>query len=260
MVSAAEYFIYSAVCRKMKGICMNKKCNILSVLICISLCFITSGCGWNTSFLGKAVAEIEHMVSNEATDDAAKSAELKEQYAVKQAETVKKDVLMQANEVLQSKNAIYKLAAVSKFDENGFFGLDISKGITFVVYDKKDDMIARVDYDKALLRPRDNKYETMDKMAPIIFKMHIENDDKNGEDKILGVWNGNVHEVPIYALFEVDNNNNIIPGMLYSAQGENPSHYHGVLKEQKNVNLANIVLTHADSLNEDIIKRGISLP
>ena len=139
--------------------------------------------------------------------------------------------------------------------------MDISKGITFVIYDKKDDMIARVDYDKALLRPRDNKYETTDKeYMPLIFKMHIENDDKNGEDKILGVWNGKVHEVPIYALFEVDANNNIVPGMLYSAQGKNPSHYHGVLKEQKNVNLANIVLTHADSLNEDIIKRGISLP
>ena len=241
---------------------MNKKCSVLLILMCISLCFITSGCGWNTSFLGKAVAEIEHMVSDEATDDTVKkSDEEKEQSTNKQASPVKKDVLAQANEVLQNKNAIYKLSAVSKFDEDGFFGLDISKGITFVIYDKKDDMIARVDYDKALLRPRDNKYETTDKeYMPLIFKMHIENDNKNGEDKILGVWNGKVHEVPIYALFEVDANNNIVPGMLYSAQGKNPSHYHGVLKEQKNVNLANIVLTHADSLNEDIIKRGISLP
>ena len=30
---------------------MNKKCSALSILMCISLCFITSGCGWNTSFL-----------------------------------------------------------------------------------------------------------------------------------------------------------------------------------------------------------------
>lgn len=66
--------------------------------------------------------------------------------------------------------------------------------------------------------------------------------------------------IPIYALYDVDSNNNIVPGMLNSAQGSNPSHYHDVLKEQKNVNLANIVLTHAESLNEDINKRGVSLP
>lgn len=170
------------------------------------------------------------------------------------------EFLTKANEVLQSKNSIYKLSAVSKFDEEGFFGLDTSKGVTFVIYDKKDDMIARVNYDRILLKPRDNKYKTIDKHMPLIFKMYIENDNKTGEDSKLGVWNGNVHMVPIYALFEVDANNDIVPGMLYSAQGENPSHYQGVLKEQKNVNLANIVLTHADSLNEDIIKRNISLP
>ena len=86
---------------------------------------------------------------------------------------------------------------------------------------KKDDMIARVDYDKALLRPRDNKYETTDKeYMPLIFKMHIENDDKNGEDKILGVWNGKVHEVPIYALFEVDANNNIVPECFILRRGK----------------------------------------
>lgn len=170
------------------------------------------------------------------------------------------EFLTKANEVLQSKNSIYKLSAVSKFDEEGFFGLDTSKGVTFVIYDKKDDMIARVNYDRILLKPRDNKYKTIDKHMPLIFKMYIENDNKTGEDSKLGAWNGNVHMVPIYALFEVDANNDIVPGMLYSAQGENPSHYQGVLKEQKNVNLANIVLTHADSLNEDIIKRNISLP
>ena len=83
---------------------MNKKCSALSILMCISLCFITSGCGWNTSFLGKAVAEIEHMVSDEATDDMVKkSDEVKEQSTDKQVSPVKRDVLAQANEVLQSK-------------------------------------------------------------------------------------------------------------------------------------------------------------
>ena len=78
------------------------------------------------------------MVSDEATDDMVKkSDEVKEQSTDKQVSPVKRDVLAQANEVLQSKNAIYKLSAVSKFDEDGFFGLDISKGITFVIYDKK---------------------------------------------------------------------------------------------------------------------------
>ncbi len=139
-------------------------------------------------------------------------------------------------------------------------GIDTRKGVIFVIYDKKDDILASVEYDKKILNPKANKYEKLDDYMPLIFKMYIKNDNKNGGDKDLGTWIDETHIIPIYALYDVDSNNNIVPGMLHSAQGSKPSHYQDVLKEQKNVNLANIVLTHAESLNEDINKRGVSLP
>ena len=193
---------------------------------------------------------------------AEKSMQKSEEPEAKQQKNAQsEDVLTKANNVLQNKNSEYKLSAVSKIDEDGFFGIDTRKGVIFVIYDKKDDIVASVGYDKKILNPKANKYKTSDKdYMPLIFKMYIKNDDKNGGDKDLGTWTNETHIIPIYALYDVDSNNNIVPGMLNSAQGSNPSHYHDVLKEQKNVNLANIVLTHAESLNEDINKRGVSLP
>ena len=56
-----------------------------------------------------------------------------------------------ANDILKNKNTNYKVSAVSTIDDNGFFGLMTGKGLRFIIYDKKDDMIATIPFDKELL-------------------------------------------------------------------------------------------------------------
>ena len=69
--------------------------------------------------------------------------------------------LKKANDILKNKNTNYKVSAVSTIDDNGFFGLMTGKGLRFIIYDKKDDMIATIPFDKELLNPK--KYANTDR-------------------------------------------------------------------------------------------------
>lgn len=180
----------------------------------------------------------------------------------KNIDTEKQDdtLLKEANDILANKGVAYKVSAVSNIDDAGFLGLATGKGLVLIVYDKSTNTVATVNFDKTIFALRDNKSPNSNILNPLQFKLRIDNDNQNSKDKEAGIWSGTTHIIPIYALYEVDANNNIIPGALYTGSGENPGHYHSYLYEQQNVNLSNIVLTHADSLYADVNARKISLP
>lgn len=165
---------------------------------------------------------------------------------------------------LKGKEINGTVLAVSVKDKDGFVALiNIDSKIFFAIYDAKDSSAALVPYNSKTLNFRANTTTLKDGKKyynPLIFNMEISNDNKNSQDKNLGIWNGAKHIFPIYAIFKVDDNNKVIPSMLTSARGLNSSHYQDALKEQRNVNLANVLLTHMDSLKSDIKGKHISLP
>ena len=64
--------------------------------------------------------------------------------------------------------------------------------------------------------------------------------------------------MPIFALFKVDDQDKVVPGMLTSASYNlSPERYQVPLNESTTVNLANVVLTHLDSLKMDLKKRNV---
>ena len=219
------------------------KNNMKNIVIGVLLAVIVVGAGAGIYYykhVQNSVAQTETTANTESSTS--------EQNATAQ-ETVKDD-LTQANEILKSKGYSYTVGAVSPINDAGFLGLITDKGRAFVVYDKKDDVVAILDYKKELLNLKNKDL--------IILMLHIKNDQANNDRK-LGYWHDGIHTFPVYSLYKVDADGNIVPGMLYSAQGKNPSHYHGYLHEQQNVNIVNLALTSADSLKRDMDSRNITI-
>lgn len=175
--------------------------------------------------------------------------------------------------VLQEKGMRGSVLGVSVIDSDGFAAL-VKDGIRyyFAVFDAKKDFLAEVHY-PSQDEKKDSYYRILDfrthyKVAkngqktysPMIFDLQINKDDKNGVDAKLGTWNGDMHVFSVYALFKIDENDKVVPGKLSSGQGKRPSHYQAPLKEQRNVDISNILLTHLDSLRMDLLKRQVQLP
>jgi hypothetical protein len=172
--------------------------------------------------------------------------------------------LEQANGILNGKQIAGTVCAVSVTDEDGFLALiNIDSKLFFEIYDAKDASVALVPYRYKTLNFRANATTSKNGRkyySPVIFNMEIPDDDKISGDRDIGIWNGTKHTIPVYSLFKVDDNDKIIPGMLTSGRGLTPSHYQVPLNEQRNVNLANVLLNHMDSLKKDIKARNIILP
>ena len=161
--------------------------------------------------------------------------------------------------------------AASEKDEDGFLALLRKDGnMFFIAYSAKDDQVAKILYPNDKDRENPNK-DILNFRAspskfkngtisyrPLIFTMEIAEDTKNNKDQKLGIWNGTVHLFSVYAFFEVDDVDKVIPGRLTSADKTlYPSHYQTALQEMLHVNLSNVVLTHLDGLKIDIRKRDV---
>lgn len=163
--------------------------------------------------------------------------------------------LKKANDILKNKNTNYKVSAVSTIDDNGFFGLMTGKGLRFIIYDKKDDMIATIPFDKELLNPK--KYANTDRA--LYFNMSVEYDNVNSKDKKAGYWSGSTHTIPI-EIYSEEKDGVLSPLRIMTYYGNNKGKYDEYLYEMQNVNLANLVILHGDSLRVDITNRNIDLP
>ncbi len=141
---------------------------------------------------------------------------------------------------------------------NGFLAIINNNGeYGFVINDEKNHQIAEVPFSFKTYNfylNKDGKY-----LPPVIFNMDVLTDNTD-DDMKLGQWSGPNHIIPIYAVFKLDQYNNILPGMLTSAQGLTPSHYQAHLKEQKNVDTANLFLTEMKTLHQYVEDNKVSVP
>lgn len=80
-------------------------------------------------------------------------------------------------------------------------------------------------------------------------KFYIYNDTKGG-DEANGQWQGDVHILPVQAEYQIENGR-VMPGMIKSGNGAEPSVYENYLYEQKNVNMINMFLKTAPYLKEN---------
>ena len=139
---------------------------------------------------------------------------------------------------------------------DGFLAVDSSKGRRILLVDRKNSRVTEVG-------PRMSFAEFgaqrgVSSPRPWIVNFTITNDTRDG-DADFGVWSGQNHMIPIYMLYTFNGDGTVKPGMLTSGAGANPSHYQGYLKEQKNVDLANLLLTEALTLLDKANAAGISL-
>lgn len=123
------------------------------------------------------------------------------------------------------------------------------------IWNQKNDQVAMVSFAD---ENEEDKYRKEFEKKIIIFSMHIYNDVRD-QDQKAGSWDasGKIHTIPVLAEYTEEAGGQAIPGMLFTAGGENPSNYSGVLYEQKNVDMANLVLTEWQALKADGTKRGI---
>lgn len=141
-------------------------------------------------------------------------------------------------------------------DKNGCLTLLGGKGYRLAVWDMKNNQVAYVDLSQGLhnlLTKKSGSGSTY-----VIFNMTILNDSHDNDEKN-GEWQGVNHTFPIWAAYKFDAQGNIIPGVIHTAWGLNPSHYQGYLYEQKNVDMVNLVLTELDALHQNILEHNIKL-
>lgn len=201
-----------------------------------------------------------------ANDDKAavgKSAIVQETSSITSSEdAVRQDdsSLKQAKDVLATigidTKIIGKVIAVSRIDDNGFFAVAENNAgkKQFILYAKASNTAALADYDEDLLDPGANS-NSRDKA--LVFDMRILNDDKAGKDAAMGYWNGDDHILPLKVYTELKGQT-LTPIGIYSHPGKNSPDFSSVLYEQKNVDLVNALLLHADSLKTDMHSRNIN--
>lgn len=167
------------------------------------------------------------------------------------------DVIAKAQDAMKNFGIQDKVEATSYGDSNAG-SLSIVRSSNgqrrLVALDKKNSQVAFVELTSKV-------YYLANKgphPGPVILQVTILN-DTHDNDAAYGVWNGNNHTMGIYSAYTVDASGNVVPGMLTSGEGANPSHYQGVLYEQKNVDLANLILTEMPALQADANQRGVKI-
>ncbi len=110
------------------------------------------------------------------------------------------------------------------------------------VVDLKNKQIASVE-NYSFVANELNKNRSGDSNSGVIIPQFLIFNDRHGKDDDLGEWRGDNHFLPIYILIKHDSAGNVkVDGDMSSGQGAAPSHYQGYLKEQKNIDIANVFM------------------
>ena len=99
--------------------------------------------------------------------------------------------------------------------------------------------------------------------SPLMFVLICPEENRGGADENLGVWDENVHMIPVYALFDVLQNGQMIFDAPYFYSGEEtltPSHYHSNITEDVHTRLIKIFMTHMHELHDQVHARNVVLP
>ncbi|SEJ54504.1 hypothetical protein SAMN05660742_11019 [Propionispira arboris] len=168
-------------------------------------------------------------------------------------------VIQKAQKLLNDKGVQGTVLATSlEHSSDGFLSLvKNDKQYKYILCDNVNQQIAEVPFSWKTYNFLENKKQK--NAPPLIFDMIILNAVQDLDLKD-GAWNGVNHTIPMYALYKFDGNGNVIPGMLYSGWSAKPSHYQEPLKEQKNVDIANLFLTEMVALHENVHSNKVDLP
>ena len=147
-------------------------------------------------------------------------------------------------------------------EESGSYFLALVKNdnnaVLFQIYDRAGNEMASIPYDRALY----NFYLTQDEYglySPAIFKMFIL--ERPGDtDTELGAWEGYMHILPVYALFDYVDGKILIEYPFWSGEVLNPSHYHSAIHNELHIELLTVFLTHMPALHRSVKAAGIILP
>ena len=150
------------------------------------------------------------------------------------AKKVEDNLISKSQRLLEENKLQGQVVATSiGHSSQGFLAIIKSNGqYSFIIFDQGNNQVAQVPFSFEaynLVTQRSDK-----DIAPVIFNMTIFNDKRDRDEKD-GVWNGDNHMIPIYALYKFDQNGNVVPGMLITGWGAKPSHYQGYLNEPKNM-------------------------
>lgn len=154
------------------------------------------------------------------------------------------------------------LATTASENDSGALTLVVIKDtneLCFLVADNKARALGMVPYTSRIYDFYLRKDSTGG-YPPFIFQMVLPMEVRGQIDDNLGEWQENFHLLPIYALFDVKNGQVICEKPFYSAQGLNPSHYQGTIKNPNHERLIEIFLTHMPRLHRLIRDQNISLP
>ena len=130
----------------------------------------------------------------------------------------------------------------------------------FAVTDMQTKTLAFVKFESQLYNFYLNKDEHG--YPPLMFVMICPAENRGGADEKLGVWKDNVHLMPIYALFNVqDGQITFEAPNFYSGEGTlQPSHYHSNVTEPGHSRLIEIFIRHMPELHKQVQARGVVLP
>ena len=127
-----------------------------------------------------------------------------------------------------------------------------------VTYDTKNGRVGITPYDRNILYFTDKKPQGTGNET-VIFNITIQN-DIHDNDKNAGAWEGNNHNIPIFANYKFDGSGNVVPGMLTTGKGAKPSHYQEYFYEPRNVDTINLFLTEIIALQKNIADNKVTLP
>lgn len=150
-------------------------------------------------------------------------------------------------------------------NDKGYVALLGGKGRQIIAVDKINNQVAFIDFYNGPIDflhkgssslPTNGKYL---KDSTTLFRMSIQNDVHGGGDDRSGEWRGTEHILPIFGAYTADFDEKVTPGRLTTGAGFNPKHLQGYLQEQKNVDLANLVLTETPVLVKTAANANIKL-
>lgn len=155
----------------------------------------------------------------------------------------KKTPLELTKEEVQKYGFSDKILATTYGDnDNGYLAIEGGKGVRILLIDKKNQRIAIVSPRMSLSKYAQQRNQ---KVPEALIADFLVLKDTHGADDQYGSWQGENHQLPIYALYQFDSSGQVIPGRLTSGTGKKPSHFQDFLYEQKNVDMANLFLVEA---------------
>lgn len=194
--------------------------------------------------------------ANEAAAVAAQETRQKEKTAKKADTKQEEDPIQTVQAIMDKEGYSGKVLATSYgHSKDGSLSLIGGKGYRLFLIDEKNHLKAFVSFTPKLYNFIRNKSANP---GPITYQMTIKN-ESSGDDDQEGLWQGKDHVFPIHAEYKFDQDGNVVPGMLYTAHGAYPRNYNDVLKEQRHVDLANLVLTEMQALHDSADAHNVKL-